>query len=101
MKKLLYIGNICRLDNQLLPRRIFVTRLLMFNANGQNQIGLIPEFLRILNKYNLTQHINNFVDTGEFVGKATWKLMVKNTIHSYEEREWLQRMASDKDLDFF
>jgi hypothetical protein len=37
MKKLLYVGNICRQDNQLLPRRIFVTRLLMFNANGQNQ----------------------------------------------------------------
>ena len=37
MNKLLYIGNICRLENQLLPRMIFVTRLLMFNANGQNQ----------------------------------------------------------------
>ena len=91
MKKLLYIGNICRQDNQLLPRRIIVTRLLMFNANGQNQIGLKPEFMRILNKYKLTQHISNFVDTGEFVCKATWQLMVKNTIHSYEEREWLQR----------
>ena len=67
--------------------------------NGQYQIGLIPEFMRILNKYIKTQHINNFVDTGEFVCKATWKLMVKNTIHSYEEREWLLRMASD--IDFY
>ena len=99
MKKLLYIGNICRLDNQLLPRRIFVTRLLMFNANRQNQIGLIPEFMRILNKYNLTQHISSFVDTVEFVCKATWKLMIKHYVHSYEEREWLQRMASN--IDFY
>jgi hypothetical protein len=62
---------------------------------GKIKNGLIPAFMRILNKYNLTQHISNFVDTGEFVCKATWKLMVKNTIPSYEEREWLQRMASD------
>jgi hypothetical protein len=58
---------------------------------GKIKNGLIPAFMRILNKYNLTQHISNFVDNGEFVCKATWKLMVKNTIHSYEEREWLQR----------
>jgi hypothetical protein len=66
---------------------------------GKIKNGLIPAFMRILNKYNLTQHISNFVDTGEFVCKATWKLMVKNTIPSYEEREWLQRMASD--IEFY
>ena len=97
-RKLLFIGNLCRLDERLLPRKILLTRLIMFFTNGVNQIGLIPDIVRVFNKYGLIEHLLNFVENGHFSQKMAWKRIVKDSVLLYEENAWLQRMSNEPDF---
>lgn len=102
-KKLLFLGNLCRLSPNTLPKRIFITRLYMFlvGSNSYNQTGFIPDISRILVKYNLFHYLSDFLKTGLFTSKYTWKNIVKNAVWKYEEKEWMDRIRNDVEFHRF
>ena len=100
--KLQFFGRVCRMDNCLLPKQILLLRLLEFkNKCVQKQCGFVPDLMKIINEYNLSDFVNNFLTTGLFPSKTVWNCCITNAIKNTEERRWRHRMSNDSDFNFF
>ena len=53
-----------------------------------SQKGHIPDIFKIMKKYDLTEHFNNFVKTNTFPSKIRWKHLVKRRVHDRELGSW-------------
>ena len=84
--KLRFFGRLCLLNYQTLPHRIFLTRLFSFLADlSKRQMGFIPDILKLLEKYNLTQFLQQWLDYGTFPNKQTWKTIVTQAVYQHHE----------------
>lgn len=73
-RKLLFLGRLCRLHSTTLTKKIIAIRLYSFIYNlAQKQKGFIPEIFDIIQKYELTVHLKQWLHDGSFPGKITWK----------------------------
>ena len=83
--KLLFFGRICRLKSNALPRRIMVTRLFEFKYRcTKTQLGFIPDVYRLAHKYDMTEHLVTFMDSGKFPSKKAWSAIVRDQIKRFE-----------------
>ena len=73
--KLQFFGQLCRLPNNFLAKKIFVQRLVRFGGNTQ-LFGFVPDIFRLLQKYNLTYVLNEYRSSGKFAGKQSWKNII-------------------------
>ena len=56
--KLVYFGHLCILNSLLISKQIFVGRLFSHLSDPSKQrVGLIPDVIRILEKYNLISYL--------------------------------------------
>lgn len=67
VRKLQFLGRLCRLNPKMLTKNIFLTRLFSyFHDLSTNQLGFIPDIMSILQSYDLTDHLWTFLDDGFF-----------------------------------
>lgn len=63
VRKLLFLGRLCRLNPKMLTKNIFLTRLFSyFHDLSTNQLRFIPDIMSILQSYDLTDHLWTFLD---------------------------------------
>ena len=56
--KLVYFGRLCNMNAFLISKQIFVGRLFSYLSDPSKQrLGLIPDIIRILEKYNLISYL--------------------------------------------
>jgi len=80
-RKLLMLGQLCRLPSDQFAKKVFVNRLIRF-VNFDRQIrGFIPDIYRILQKYGLLDYLDCFLTTGCFVSKPEWKRVLRKCIN--------------------
>ena len=101
-KKLLFVGRIINMPSKLLPRQVFLTRLMLFyNKCTVTSGGFIPDIIQILKKYDLFKFIDSFVKSSQFPSQRHWKLLVKSSVHAKEEHSIMERFNIDSDFDYF
>ena len=101
LKKLNFLGQLCRLHTNHISYRIFTERLKAFSVNGSVKMGFIPEIDRLLKKYNLLSYLTKFLETGSFPSKLVWKSTIHRTVTSVAEAEWFNRVNSCTNLRNF
>ena len=53
LRKLILFGQLCRLNTRFWGKTLFLIRLSSFQICPSNQMGFIPDIVRLLNKYHL------------------------------------------------
>ncbi|XP_063431682.1 uncharacterized protein LOC134714370 [Mytilus trossulus] len=100
--KLLFFGRLCRLKSSALPKRIMISRLMEFKHKCvPEQLGFIPDIYKAAEKYNITDYIVNFANTGSFPSKKLWSVIVNQNINASEETWWSYRISCDNDFYMF
>ena len=72
-RKLLFLGKLCTMPVENLTKSIFRKRIFYFihrNETGRPCYGFIPDIYSILQKYELTENLTEFVNNVEFPIKS-------------------------------
>ena len=99
-RKLLFLGTLCGLSHYSVPNRLLHFKLYMFLDHGIDS-GFVSDIMAILSKYNLENHLHQYLHTLQFPGKFSWKRIVNSAIRQYESRQWLSRIDRDPDFTRF
>lgn len=98
-RKLLFLGRLCRLHSTTLTKKIFAIRLYSFIYNlALKQKGFIPEIFDIIQKYELTDHLKQWLHDGSFPGKITWKKIVRTAVSTLYKSQRQTRISNDSDF---
>ncbi len=103
-KKLLLLERICSLPSNAVSFRILIRRIYdyKYNDGSHPDIGFVGDIYDILiNKYDLVNYLDAFVQTSNFPTKSKWKRMVKTSIMNTEVNEWKIRMNNESDITAF
>lgn len=101
-RKLLFFGRLCRMDPRCLTKEIFIPRLFSFLSDlTPTQQGFIQDILSILQKYNLTHHFCDWLQSGSSPSKHSWKSIVKSTVNSFFYYQRYARTSTDPDIRIF
>ena len=80
-RKLQFLGQLCRLPCLYLAKQLFVHRFTRYRGGIERQSGgFLPDIFNILNKYNLMQYIDYYIQTAYFPTKYMWKSVLKRSI---------------------
>ena len=98
-RKLLFLGRLCRLEEHLLPKKIFLIRLFSFiESLSNNQKGFIPDIVCLLHQYGLLDHLRNWLTNGIFPDKNARKRVVRATVLAKCSDARSARMAGDPEF---
>lgn len=88
IRKLLFLGRLCLLNYEILANRIFLTRFSSFLENlSKYQLWFIPDILNLLTEYKLLESLQQWLDTGTFPSKPTWKIIVNQAVNQIFQDE--------------
>ncbi|CAC5409328.1 unnamed protein product [Mytilus coruscus] len=91
--------SLCRIDNNLLPKRVLFLRLLEFRYKcAKKQDGFVPDLIRIAVKYDWINFLENFMKLDSFPSKAVWNRYISASVESSEKNRWQQRISVDSDF---
>ena len=95
-RKLSFLGRLCKIPTKLLAKQVFNLRLASYCCTtANNQKGFIPDIVYVLETYKLSNHLINYIQTGDFPTKNMWKRIYKTAIYNYEQRAWSHRIEHD------
>lgn len=97
-RKLLFFGQLCRLDNDTTVKKLFIHRLCDYKNHSSRVRGFIPDICRIINKYDLNDILNAYCNAGVSPTKATWKRIVSGNIKLNQLSSLRSRIMSDSSL---
>ena len=81
---------------------IFLVRLFSFIESLSNdQKGFIPDIVYLLYRYELLDHLNNWLTNGTFPDRNAWKRIVRNSVSVHYLDARSARIASDSDFSKF
>ena len=100
-RKLTFFGQLCRHSVNHFSRDIFYYRLMHYVNNSGVQRGFFHDISRILHKYSLDGALEDFISTGLFPSKETWKRIVKYKINYFYLNNNKIQMESDSLLKDF
>lgn len=95
-KKLVFLGQLCRLPGAHRVKEIFIHRLVHFNESPAKKLGFLPDIYRILNKYSITHILDEYKQTGSFPNKLSWKKLVRKKINALYRDELLTRISTSE-----
>ena len=85
-----------------LPKQIFLVRLFSYLENlTRNQLGFIPDIVRILHQYDLSSFLQSWLQDGSFPDKLIWKKTVRNAVSNEHILCRNNRMLADQELRGF
>jgi hypothetical protein len=97
LRKLVFVGRLCRLDCGKLAKQMFVERLYQEKFSPKPGTGFVNDIVRILEKYRLMYYLDEFTSTFSFPGKIQWKYIVQSQMKLHEEN---QLNVSSQDYKF-
>ena len=101
-RKLMFLQKLCTMPPDTLTRKIFDVRLNLYILKGcSNQLGYIPDILKIASKYDLVHFIRSYMATSVFPSKSVWKNIAFNKIKELHESSWLDRTSHDDEFTRF
>ena len=92
-RKLLFLGQLCRLEGNCAVKQLFVLRLCAF-VNGLSFTGFLPDVVNLLHKYNLYYVLQSYLNTGVFPSKFDWKRSIASKVSNHFIHEWNVRTSS-------
>ena len=91
-RKLTIIGQFCRLNSDIRVKRMFLNRLTSYIAErNQRQEGFVPDIVRLLEKYELSDILSTYVENGTFPTSLAWKRLLKSKLHQSAISTWDSR----------
>ena len=84
-KKLLFLGQMCRLDTSYTTKKLFTHGLFNFVTNPRKALGLIPDLYRVFVIYELNHFRGNYLLTGVFPTNLQWKSIVNKSLSAIVE----------------
>jgi hypothetical protein len=100
LKKLLFMGRLCRLDCTKLAKQMFLERLYQHIYNSKSRSGFIADVIQILEKYGLMQYVKEYMSSYYFPNKSHWKCITQSHAKLFEENK-LQFKLRDHKLKRF
>ncbi|KAH3784863.1 hypothetical protein DPMN_162935 [Dreissena polymorpha] len=95
--KLKFIGQLCILSPKYLVKDVFHNRLLRYMNLENQRVGFMADVYRLLGKYGLLQFLNEYIETGLFPTKFTWKMIIDTTVNLQAKLDVAQRhLRSDQ-----
>ena len=79
-RKLVFLGQLCRIENDNVVKKLFNYRLCYYFNNCSKVSGFIPDIHRICGKYGLAEVLEKYYRTGVFPAKSVWKRTVNSNI---------------------
>jgi hypothetical protein len=97
-KKLNFLGQLCRLNVGSIPKTVFNDRLIRYMDKPYKKRGFFPDIYKILCKFSLIHHLENYVNNGTFPSKFKWKSITNTAIHNFECQKKIALLKADKSL---
>ena len=100
-KKLAFLERIIHLSVYTLSKQMLLLRLYEYYFHNEEQKstmrGYIPDIFAILNQYELTEYMHDYVTGGAFPNKQQWLAVRKVAPRAHEIDMWTQRMRVKTD----
>ena len=100
-RKLIFLGQLCRLNPKFHAKRVFVNRLFDFKNNPNKVKGFVSDIDIICKKYEIGTYLDNFMESCHFPSKLLWKKIINKSIYKFENRITVERCLIDKTLHGF
>uniref|UniRef100_A0A8W8LQ95 Reverse transcriptase domain-containing protein n=1 Tax=Magallana gigas TaxID=29159 RepID=A0A8W8LQ95_MAGGI len=101
-RKLQLFGRLCLMDTKCLTKKIFLHRLFSYlDSPNCKHYGFIPDIIHLLDKYNLLEHLNSYLQNGLFLNKLEWKKTVNSAVFYHFTTFRSNRMLRDNDFTQF
>uniref|UniRef100_A0A8W8ISZ1 Reverse transcriptase domain-containing protein n=1 Tax=Magallana gigas TaxID=29159 RepID=A0A8W8ISZ1_MAGGI len=98
-RKLQFFGRLCLMDTKCLTKKIFLHRLFSYlDSPNCKHYGFIPDVIHLLDKYNLLEHLNSYLQNGLFLNKLEWKKTVNSAVFYHFTTSRSNRMLQDNDF---
>jgi len=101
-RKLMFLHKLVSLDNALVVKKVFISRLYE-HIVFQNKDGFVPDIFQIAREYGLSAFLINY-GRGHIIdvpSKAAWKSNVKDAIKSLEFTKNLDNLLEKRDSSRF
>jgi len=87
-QKLVFLGRMCRTSANLIAKKVFLWTVgnLIFDPHHSYN-SFIYDISTVLKKYDLEDYLNDFIFTGKFPDKISWKNLIGTRIQVFEERK--------------
>ena len=96
-RKLQFMGQLCRLSNQYLAKTVLNHRLVRYANHADNQtLGFLPEVYRLIQKYELQQYVDLYLESGEFPTNYMWKSILKRNVLNREKSDRVERLKDNE-----
>jgi hypothetical protein len=88
--KLIYFGRLCMLGPDTTTKQVFINRLFSFRyRQGEERVmGFMPDVMRLLQKYNLQEFLETYINEQYFPRKAEWRKIVLDKIGRHQLSKW-------------
>ena len=97
-RKLVFLGQLCRLSSNHRIKQIFHHRLIHYNESPAKKLGFFPDIYRILNKYALTQFLSSYLENGLFLSKTSWKNLIRVKITDFFRNDLARSVTTSESL---
>ena len=109
IRKLIFLGRLIWLDEDLLSSKIFKARALQYisydfmEVRATRQLGFVADVVFFMRRYDLIEHWEKLISSGfkDFPSIQRWKLIVKKAIYAYEQHQWDIRTQQESDFIVF
>ena len=95
IRKLYFFGKLCNMNSKHILKKIFLNRLFtcVFYKDTV-RYGFVLDILDIVQKYDLSEYITDYLLGGQFPGKLQWKKAMSLVIQSCQQQSWTSRVNS-------
>jgi hypothetical protein len=101
-RKLYFLGRLINISAGVLCRRVLFIRLARWKWNHRNNMtGFVPDIVCVLTKYDLLDHLMEFVSTNCFPTKKNWKKIVNLRVYEKYNCVWQEKIKRNKQLYFY
>ena len=80
-RKLTLFGQLCRLDTFYAAKRFFLYRITSQFLFEDITCGFISDLFKLLKDYDLNYVLNDFMNSGQFITKYSWKRLVSSKLN--------------------
>ena len=94
-RKGILFGQLCRLDTFFAVKRLFLYRLASKLIFNDTKYGFVHDVCQLLSKHELEHLIVDFMNTGNFPTKQTWKSVLTPRIRDQANRDILTEIGQE------
>lgn len=92
----MFLCRLCNMPDTVLSYHVFNAKLAQYVCSiEKRQKGFIPDVIKILQKYTLSHHLVDYLQSGIFPSHHIWKPLCKHSIRNYEHNKWTARINAD------